>query len=113
MLFLLFLTVEFPNYSTESDKFDNTLNDDSPNSSASSNDDLADDDPLLNNKTINDITENSISPLKDIKLYATMTLYPNSAYTLNYNNNYLTLLSSTLRLCLASAIVVIIGYKLY
>lgn len=42
-----------------------------------------------------------------------MTLYPNSAYTLNYNNNYLTLLSSSLRLCLASAIVVIIGYKLY
>ncbi|XP_065357915.1 limbic system-associated membrane protein [Calliphora vicina] len=97
--------VEFPNYSTESDKFEGK--DDAIINSFNDDPDDIDDKNQLSNKTIEEITENSISPLNDLKLYATMTLYPNTGCRLSNNNN------NDCWWWWASAIVVIIGCKLY
>ncbi|XP_023300219.2 neogenin [Lucilia cuprina] len=91
--------VEFPNYSTESDKFDES-NDEASNSAA-----IDDNNDLMNNKTMEEVAENTIDPYKDLKLYATMTLYPSTGS--RFSNN-----CGSWRQYL-SAIVVIIAYKLY
>ncbi|TMW53952.1 hypothetical protein DOY81_001009 [Sarcophaga bullata] len=105
--------VEFPNYSTEADRFGNdaadTVSDNSAAAAAAGilTDDI-DDQAMANsnNKTIDDITENSINQMKDLKLYKTMTFY-SSACRSNKKSFFSNFWSLT-----SASFVVLICYKL-
>lgn len=109
------IAVEFPNYSTEADRYGNdaadtvTVSDDINAGGAGILTDDIDDNAMANsnnnNKTIDDITENSINSMKDLKLYKSMTFY-SSACRSNDKIFFSNLWSLT------SAIVCLIGYKL-